>query len=880
MTLQEYRRKRNFQRTPEPSGEPQPAAGALRFVVQKHAASHLHYDFRLELEGVLKSWAVPKGPSLDPEDKRLAMMVEDHPLDYRTFEGVIPAGNYGAGTVMVWDEGTYYAADADPEDVEATRKLVKGGLHKGHISIVLQGQKLRGEFALAKMKSGEENSWLLVKKGDRWASEDDVTALDRSAVTNRDLEQIAGSGVTWRSNRSLPDVSDLPAGSPPRHIKPMLATLVEKPFDGEGWWFEVKWDGYRAIADVRHGDVELYSRNALSFNEQFSPIVSALRGLGVQAVLDGEVVVLDENGRSSFQLLQGYLKRRSGDLVYYVFDMPYFNGRDLQSLPLSRRFELLKAVLTDSSGQIRISDHVEKRGRDFYDLAASSGLEGIMAKDASSRYVTGKRTRSWLKIKTNMRQEAVIGGYTEPRGSRSLFGSLVLGLFENGKFVYIGHSGGGFTEASLGDVYEQLRPLEQANSPFSPPPKTNAPAHWVEPKLVCEVSFSEWTDEGLMRHPIFLGMRTDKDPRSVTRESPQPPPSGNAEPDPQSIVVKDSAAPASKRRISPKAQPPETAVSPPEKQEPAPTRRPSPKAQQVTIGGHRLRLTHLDKLYWPDDGYTKGDLIDYYRSVAPYLVPHLAGRPESMHRHPNGINAPSFFQKNMEDTEPPAWAETIKIRSEGEGRIVNYLICDEEATLIFMANYGCIELNPWLSRKATLEKPDFCLIDLDPEEIGFDAVLETALAVHELLDAIKAPHYCKTSGATGLHICVPLGAKYSYEQSKQFAEIVARLIHSRLPKITSVERNPAKRQKRVYVDFLQNRRGQTMASVYCVRPRPGATVSTPLEWPEVNAKLNPRDFTIKNIGDRLEKKGDLWKPVIGPGADLNRCLANLAELSG
>ena len=668
----------------------------------------------------------------------------------------------------------------------------------------------------------------------------------------------------------------------------MLATLVEAPFDREGWWFEVKWDGYRAIADVRHQKVELYSRNGQSFNQQFSPIVPALQGLGIQAVFDGEVVALDEEGRSRFHLLQNYMRSRAGQLVYYVFDMLYLDGHDLQGLPLNQRFKMLRAVLNEQSSIIRVSDHVEASGEAFFQVAKQSGLEGIVAKEAASRYAAGRRSRSWLKIKTHLRQEAVIGGYTEPRGSRNSFGSLVLGMFEGNKLVYIGHSGGGFTEASLDDVYQQLKNLERADSPFAVKPKTNAPAHWVEPKLVCEVAFSEWTDEGLMRHPIFMGLRTDKDPRAVTREIPQASPDNDPDEDlpseaadqPSDQLVTaslDGDQVARETRAADKQ--PEVKALPDTVPETAQRKRlPSPKGQQVTISGHRLRLTHLEKVYWPDDGYTKGDLIDYYREVAPFIVPHLAGRPESMNRHPNGISAPHFFQKNVEDTEPPSWADTVKVRSDGEGRIVNYLICDDEATLIFMANYGCIELNPWLSRKPMLDKPDFCLIDLDPEDIGFDEVKETAHVVHELLESIEAPNYIKTSGATGLHICIPLAAQYTYEQSKQFAEIVARMVNSRLPKITSVERMPAKRQKRIYVDFLQNRRGQTMAAVYCVRPRPGATVSTPLSWDEVDDKLDPRNFTIRNIGARLKKKGDLWKPVLGPAADLNRCLARLADL--
>ncbi len=832
MPLEKYQSKRYFGRTPEPAGGQAQGRGQLRFVVQKHQASRLHYDFRLEAGGVLKSWAVPKGPSLNPADKHLAMMVEDHPLDYKDFEGVIPKGNYGAGTVMIWDEGTFEALEAKsrPE----SERAILNGIKKGHITFILNGQKLKNEFALVKIKNAkEENAWLLVKKDDQSASRSDITKKDRSARTGRTMEEISQSANKWLREPQVPDLSDAPKSKMPHLVKPMLAKLVAAPFDREDWWFEIKWDGYRAVAEVDHGQVELYSRNHLSFNAKFPTVATELASLKLQTVLDGEVVVVDESGRPDFQLLQNFLRGAGGRLVYYVFDILYLEGHDLRSLPLWRRRQILQAVLPPELEMVKASDNVYERGTEFFQVAIAKNLEGVIAKDVNSPYREGRRSGEWLKIKAHARQEAIIVGFTEPRGGRKYFGALVLGVYSHGELVYIGHTGSGFSEQFLAELYQKLKSIEQEKSPFKIRPKTNAPVHWVKPKLVCEISFAEWTDEGQMRQPIFVGLREDKAATKVRRELPKTEP-----------VFR------------------ETLESP----------------SELIISGRKVRLTHLDKVYWTDEGYTKGDLINYYRQVADYILPYLKDRPESLHRHPNGIKGDSFFQKDMAD-QAPEWVKTELMHSQSEERDVNYLVCQDEATLVYMANLGCIEINPWLSRLDNLDKPDFCVIDLDPEGIDFKAVVEVAQAVHTLLEQAKIENYCKTSGATGLHIFVPLGAKYSYDQSKQFAQIIATLVNRRLPKITSIERMPAKRQKRVYLDYLQNRVGQTLASVYSVRPRPGAPVSTPLKWEEVNNKLDVTAFNIKTIAPRLKKVGDLWRPVAsGDGVNLKQALAQLAKL--
>ncbi len=855
MNLKEYQKKRNFSTTPEPPG-PTTAEGQepLSFVVHKHHASHLHFDLRLELDGVLKSWAIPKGPSLDPAEKKLAVMVEDHPFDYRTFEGVIPEGNYGAGMVMIWDRGSYHAAGRATrrESEEALRQ----GLGRGHISFVLDGHRLKGEFALVKLKRAENNSWLLIKKGDAFAHTGEISQADTSVASGRTMEEIAmdasdpPSTAVHGHDRGLQapghpllDLSDAPAAPMPMHVKPMMATLVEKPFDRLGWLFEIKWDGYRALAEMKQGAVRLYSRNDKTLNAQFKPIADALAGLPHDILFDGEIVVLDKSGRSDFQLLQKYLRSGRGDIVYYVFDLLYYDGRDLRVLPLTRRKSVLRQVVAGRPF-LRLSDHVETEGVALFNAAKDAGVEGIVAKDGASPYRSGHRGPEWLKVKAYLRQEAVIAGFTRPRGGRTGFGALVLGVYENGSLVCIGHTGGGFTNAQLAALYGRLESLAAKRSPFGTPPVTNMPVTWVKPELVCEVRFSEWTDEGLMRQPVFLGLREDLAPGDVRREMPEKLPVGSAAgSDPQ-----DGPEEQRKRR-----------------------------GRLVAINDVKVDLTNLDKVLWPEEGYTKGDMITYYRSVAPFILPYLKDRPESLHRHPDGVAAPGFFQKNV-DHAVPGWVETLAVHGEPEGREIVYLLCQDEATLVYMANLGCIEINPWHARAARLDNPDYMVLDLDPLDIPFDEVVRCALATYDVLVEIGAAGFCKTSGATGLHVYVPLGARYSHDQATQFARLVNLLVHRRLPRTTSVERNPEKRKGRVYLDYLQNGHGQTLAAPYCLRPRKGAPVSTPLAWVEVRESLDPTLFTIETTMARLRKVGDLWKDVLGPGIDMEECLSRLENI--
>ncbi len=847
MNLSTYRAKRRFNETPEPEGG-KGDKSVLRFCVQKHQASHLHFDFRLEIDGTLKSWAVPKGPSLNPGDKRLAMMVEDHPLDYRTFEGNIPEGNYGAGSVIVWDEGTYHARAS--EDHDESERLMAEGLEQGHITFVLDGHKLRGEFALIKLQRGQKNAWLLVKKQDEFASSDEE--LDQTSVlSGRSLDDVA-AGVEAKKSKGKQSTKEAkkpkPAptkakkqAAPTSFVRPMLATLVEKPFDRKGWLFEVKWDGYRAIAEVKDGDVRLYSRNQKSFDAKFAPLIAPLSAIGHDVVLDGEVVALDEEGKSQFQLLQNYQKTGKGQLVYYVFDLLQLDGQDLRGRRLTERKKLLAGILKGKK-EIRLSEHIKNDGLAFFDAVADKGLEGMIAKNGESTYQEGARNLDWLKIKTHMRQEAVIGGFTRPKGSRQGFGALVLGVYQDDELVYIGHTGGGFDGRGLTDLQAKFKPLHQAKCPFSTQPKTNTPAQWLKPSLVCEVKFQDWTEDGHMRQPIFLGLREDKDPTSVHREAELPV---------QAAIGKTAKTKAPKQVKEKKSVPAPATDGP--------------------------KLTNLDKVFWPEEGITKGDLIEYYRSIADIILPYLKDRPESLNRHPNGITGQNFFQKDVGKSPPPEWVETVSIPLEGEDRSIIAPLCQNRETLLYMANLGCIEINPWNASVGHLDRPDYLIIDLDPEAIAFKYVVEAAVAVHKLLDKAGCANYCKTSGKTGLHIFVPLAAKYDMDQARQFAEVIANVIQKKLPETTSILRSPAARQGKVYLDFLQNRRGQTIAAAYSVRPHPGATVSTPLSWPEVTQRLDPARFTIKNTLKRIDKVGDLWEPVLGKGIDLQQCLTKLAK---
>jgi bifunctional non-homologous end joining protein LigD len=854
MALKEYKNKRSFTKTPEPQGG-HPDSKTLQFVVQKHAASHLHYDFRLEMDGVLKSWAIPKGPSLNPADKRLAMQVEDHPFDYKDFEGIIPAGNYGAGTVMVWDEGTYEALEETNGTKAAQQKVLLKELRDGSLKFRLNGKKLKGEFALVRTKGRGENSWLLIKHRDRYASETPVTDKDRSVLSKKTLEQIAKNprSPQWKSNRN--PTPSAPKKPMPKDLPPMLATLVDQPFDDPGWSYEIKWDGYRALAYLQKGKVALRSRNNKSFDKYY-PVLDALKQWPVNAVVDGEIVVLNEKGQSDFGDLQNWRSEADGSLIYYIFDLLWLEGRDLTGLPLSERRALLRSILPGDT-IIRYSESFETGGKEFFAKAQQLGLEGIMAKRTASLYTPGARTRDWLKVKTASRQEVVIGGFTRNADTPKLFSALLVGVFEKGRLQYTGKIGTGFTETMQKDMMKRFKPLIRKESPFVTEPDINQPsrfrpnppeatATWLKPVLVGEVAFREMTADGLMRHPSFQGMREDKSAREVVLEKP--------------VSV------------------PNKALTPIKAKARATLLNPTDETQTRKINGHDLSFTHLSKIFWPKEKYTKRDLLNYYYQVAPYILPWLKDRPQSLNRHPNGINGPGFYQKNVSG-KVPDWISTFPYHSAQDEEDKEFLVCTDEASLLYMVSLGCIELNPWSSRVAKPDNPDWCIIDLDPDKkTPFDKVIEAAQVTRQILDATGITSYCKTSGSTGLHIYFPLGAKYAYEHSKEFARVIVQHVHNKIPDYTTIERMTNARKGKMYLDFLQNRPQATIAAPYSVRPKPGATVSAPLHWEEVKKGMTTQDFTMKNMPARLNEMGDLFKPVLGKGIDMEKALKKLNAL--
>lgn len=924
MGLTKYKQKRSFNKTPEPEGKQKKSNGSLHFVVQKHDASRLHYDFRLEMQGVLKSWAVPKGPSLNPEDKRLAMMVEDHPYDYKDFEGIIPEGNYGAGTVIVWDEGTYEPMLMTEGNTKEQEKELLKELKKGDLKVVLHGKKLKGAFALVHIKAREENAWLLIKKKDKYAKEIDITKKDKSVQSGKKLEQVARTSKNeWISNKytndakkkttrkkkiasrrksaqsalakkSISKKAAIKKKSAPQNelthkgtraniptgITPMLATLTDTPFDSPGWLFEIKWDGYRALSYIDKGKVELLSRKNISFNKKFAPIAEALKNFDGNAVLDGEIIAVNEAGKGDFQLLQQWQKTGQGNLLYFVFDILWFNGKNLTQLPLIERKEILQSVLPENEF-LRFSDHIVGEGKSFYEEAAQQGLEGIMAKKADSNYSPDSRTKQWLKIKTHKQQEAVICGFTEPRNSRKYFGALVLGVYEKGELKYAGHTGTGFTEKLQADVYKKLKPLIAKEHPFVEKPKTNMPCTWVKPKLVCEVKFGEWTQENIMRIPVFLGLREDKNANEVIREKAIPMTRITRITRMTRINTKNTTRSAKKKKGAPvKNVTKKTATKKATSKKPVPTEpllNETEKKQILTINNKELTFTNVDKIYWPKDKFTKRNLINYYHSVAPYILPYLVDRPQSLNRNPNGISKPGFYQKDVTG-KAPDWAVTHPYTTESDGQEKQYFVCTDEASLLYMANLGCIEMNPWLSTIHNPDKPDWCVVDLDPGKIAFDKVIEAAQVVKQVADAIRMKCWCKTSGSTGLHIYIPLGAKYDYDQSRQLAELIVTQVHHEIPSFTSLERSPAKRKTKIYLDYLQNRTVQTIAAPYSARPKPGATVSAPLHWEEVKKGLSIQDFTIETIHGRLKEMGDIFKPVMGAGIDMEKVLNKLSSI--
>jgi bifunctional non-homologous end joining protein LigD len=889
MSLSKYRLKRSENKTTEPFGG-SPSEKELRFVIQKHDASHLHYDFRLEMGGVLKSWAVPKGPSTDPTVKRLAMMVEDHPYDYHLFEGIIPKGEYGGGTVIVWDEGTYEPIESIAGKKTQEKELLKQ-LKSGSLKIKLHGKKLKGEFALVKTHGIGENGWLLIKHRDKFASENDITKKDKSVLSGKTIVAMEkSSDKVWKNgqaealeslvanpkakkvvkklkeeatsmDKGKPDMEALVTKAPkakfPKGLKPMKATLVDEPFDDAEWTFEVKWDGYRALAILQKGKSSLISRNNLPFDKYY-PVNKALETFDFDAVLDGEIVVLDDNGISDFGALQNWRSEADGSLAYYVFDLLWYKGKSLMGLPLVERHAILKTIIPTGNDFVRLSQSFTGKGIDFFHAAEQLGLEGIIAKRSDSAYTSDLRSREWLKVKVHKRQEVVIAGFTKNEGTSKDFSALVLGVYDNGKFRYVGKVGTGFSDKLQKEMMKQFKPLITAKSPFDIEPDVDKPSRfrpkrmgakpiWLKPQLVCEVNYAEVTSDGVFRQASFKGMRTDKKAKDVVLETAKETTATVDAADKEGHTKFNAglAAPASKGRRTPL--------------------NPKDETQVRKVNGHELKFTHLSKLYWPEDGFTKRDMFNYYYQVAPFILPYLKDRPMSLNRFPGGIHAKSFYQKDVKG-KAPDWAETME-HTTGEDK--QYLLGNDEATLLWMASLGCIEMNPWFSRVQSPDNPG--------KKTTFEQVIEAANVTHRLLDSMKVPNYPKTSGSTGIHIYIPLGAKYTYEQSKEFARFIVTLVHQQIPSYTSLERGITDRKGKMYLDFLQNRPGATIAAPYSLRPKPGATMSMPLYWEEVKKGLQMKDFNIANAMDRLKTEGDIFKPVQGKGINLDKVIKDFSK---
>ena len=869
--LSQYRAKRSPDTTTEPMGSVSAVPGRL-FVVHKHAARQLHFDLRLEMDGVLRSWAVPRGPSYDMADKRLAVKVEDHPLEYGDFEGIIPAGNYGAGGVIVWDRGEWIALEDWRE-----------GLEKGKLLFEFHGYKLHGKWTLVKIKKSERD-WLLIKERDAWVKSPGDQFPEESVLSGLTVEQVKeGKSKAGMLRSALEQTSAPRTRVNARDVDVMLAEPRDHAFTRDGWLFELKLDGYRLLASKSKGDVLLLTRNGNDYTSVFPEIARAVKALPFdECIIDGEVVVMDAQGRPNFSRLQKRgrltsaidIKRAAVELpaTFFAFDLIAFEDFDLRPLPLTKRKDLLLDALP-KLGPVRTLDYIEREGERLLTQVAALGLEGIIAKKTDARYIAG-RTDSWLKIKQERTGDFVIVGFTAPKGSRSHFGALQLADMVNGTLVYAGRAGTGFDDAKLDELGEMLagavRDTPACEGPVVAPGAEPLPSSaipdtrtttWVEPLHACEVRFREWTPDGVLRHPAFLRLRPDKRPHDCERQQWTSSLTANS--------TTPSANPHDNADYSATAATTESVV---DHMPPAPPP-PAPVEKTVTFSNPK-------KIYWPAEKYTKGDMIDYYRAISPWMLPYLRDRPVVLTRFPDGIDGKSFYQKDAPEFAPQ-WMQTVPIWSEDTQREIRYFICNDVESLLYIANMGSIPLHIWASRVGSLELCDWCVIDLDPKEAPFSEVVRTALVLRKLCESIGLPSYVKTTGKTGLHILLPLGRQCTYAQSRTLGELLARVVLRELNDIATITRHISKRGDKVYIDYLQNRHGQTIVAPFSVRPLPGATVSMPLLWAEVNGDLDPTVFTIKTALSRMEQLGsDPVVRVLEDKPDLGAVLERLgAELA-
>jgi bifunctional non-homologous end joining protein LigD len=777
------------------------------------------------MDGVLKSWALPHGPTLDPAIKRLAVHVEDHPLDYGSFEGTIPSGNYGAGSVTLWDRGTYeWLGPKTPAQM----------WESGDLKLRFHGHKIVGEFALVRTNRAKGKDWLLIKKKDFAVRE----GWDPEADTRSVLQ---GPGDISSTEGAV-------KAEMPTSLEPMLATLGNSVPSGTDWLYEVKWDGYRALCFIEGGKVRMLSRRGNKIEKQFTTVAATLAQSvkADTAIIDGEVVALDDKGNPSFQRLQNMTGFGTKPAVkgvaapflnFFAFDLLYLNGYDLRKAALIDRRQLLMSILLPSE-VVRYSEHFVGKGDELLKAVRAKGLEGIVAKQVQSRYES-RRSGSWIKIKVTCQQDFVVCGYI--LGEREPFGALVLGYYKNKKLVYTGNVGSGFTQQSLKAVFEKIKPLIARKPVLSDVPKEIGEVTWVKPELVCAVKFTSWTKDDRLRAPVFLGMRTEVAPEEVVRET------GLLAEEADQESKQESLLPADKAELT------------------------------LDIDSHRLKFTNLNKVFYPADGYTKRDVINFYAAVADLLVPHLQGRPLSLKRYPNGIDQDFFFQKDASGF--PDWLHREELADDEESK--TRVICDDKASLLYLANLGCIDQNPYMSRLDTLEHPDFILIDLDPYHCGYDRIVEAAQLVREKLRVIGLTGYPKTTGGNGMHVYVPVEPIYTSAQTRSFAEILARWVAAERPDLFTTPRMVSAREKgKVYFDYLQNASGKTISAPYVLRAHPGAPVATPLKWEEVVPGLKPAQFHIANVLRRFDRVGDLFAGVLSKPQELGPAIEKLSGVMG
>ncbi|MDR3501717.1 MAG: DNA ligase D [Legionella sp.] len=797
MSLDPYRKKRDFSQTPEPKGKTTHKKKLL-YVIQKHAASHLHYDFRIELRGVLKSWAIPKGPSLDPHVKRLAIHVEDHPIEYGSFEGIIPKGQYGGGTVMLWDEGTWESLDDKPYKA----------YEQGHLHFALYGHKLKGRWDLIRFK--DDNNWFLIKHEDQYAREQkeyDITReLTKSVVSEYSLGEIAKHAeAIWNSKKKVASTNIKPSEFPD-FISPQLATLVDKLPVGAQWLHEIKLDGYRILTFKNGKNALLKSRNQNDWTNNFQPVVDAIDQLPFeQLIFDGEIVALDTKGNSDFQLLQNYLKHpQNASLVYYIFDLLYYNGYDLRNLPLIERKSLLQTLLKQANPILRYTEHVIGTKKNLLQQFCNHGYEGIISKQAHGTYHP-KRSNDWLKIKCIKRQEFVIGGYTPPKGGRTYFGSLFLGLYnKQGGLDFISKVGTGFTEATEKEIYLQLIQDELRTNPFSSEPPGSAHAHWVKPKLVCEVQFTEWTENDHLRHPSFKGLRFDKSKAEVVREYAEP--------------FDDSP--------------------------------PSPSKEKEFI------ISNPQKILYPEDQITKQNLLNYYESVSEYMLPYISLRPLTLLRCP-AHRDDCFYQRHFTKSLP----KNLYPIDNNEKKSEQYIYIKDKEGLLSLVQLDVLEIHPWGSQIKQLDKPDILVFDLDPApDVPWSKVIAAALELRDYLIQYKLTSFVKSTGGKGLHVVIPITPEYTWDKVKQFSLVFAQLLEELKPKDYISKMNKSKRSGKIFIDYLRNQHTASAISVYSTRARPHAPVSTPLAWDELSKHLEDNSYTIKTLPKRLAQlKKDPWE---------------------